>query len=101
VREIRRAIQRINQPSVIVVIYIVLTLPAFFRNDAVCREVRGDELFEMPFAGEVGFGDEVDAALVRDLKAALRIVLQDGSGFACSLDRQFDQIHCDDCLCLA
>ena len=70
-RVVSGPIQRIDDP-------LPLALPAadelrlarFFGEYSVLRIVRTNTLDDQIFRGDVGFGDEIDVALARDLRGA-------------------------------
>src|SRR5262245_21195726 len=55
---------------------------ALFGENSVVRVMRRYQLFDVSFAGQVGLGDQVDAAFVFDLKAARGEILKDRARFA-------------------
>src|SRR5215813_4790747 len=64
--------------------------PALFGEYSVRRVMRRDQLFDVTFAGEIGFCDQVDAPFVFDLKPARGVLLQYGARLARRAYSQFE-----------
>src|SRR5437588_12806045 len=61
VREVGRAVERVNYPSVI---RATIGQPAFFAEHLMARIVRSDSVTNQALAGQIDVGDKVDVPLV-------------------------------------
>ena len=90
VREVCRAVQRVNDPTIIGV--FVMAAAAFFSEDLMRGIVCRNQFFDVLLARQIGFGDEVDAAFMNDLEAACGKILNDCACLACGSNRKFQHL---------
>jgi hypothetical protein len=67
VREVRRPVQRVDDPFPFIATLEQDGVARFFGSNSVFRMIAADALDDELFRGEIGFRDEIDVAFFRDV----------------------------------
>lgn len=78
-REVRRAVERIDVPAILAAL---VAEPLLFAQDVVRRPLLPDAFPDQDFGSAVRRGHEISLALVLDLQVLVEMMHQQSAGFA-------------------